>query len=591
VGYGNLRQWIEQLRKDKDLAVIETQVDPYLELPEIHRRVVREEGPALLFTNVKGTPFPVATNLFGTAERVNRAFGTKPEQMVKAMMGAAETLLPPTLSGMWKEKVLLLDLLKVGMKHEPQGEAPVLGVCSTADPLKALPRITSWQEAGGPYITLPLVYTESLTHPQKHNLGMHRIQILDDSTAGIHWQKYKGAGLYHQEAELRGEALPVSVFIGGPPALIAAASTPGPATRLPDLVFASLVLGGRLPMVKDPLGGHSIPAEAEFAIRGLVPPLGGSQPGSFTNNDKFNSPQSNAPVIHVQRMWHRKDAIYPATIAVTPREENYYLVDFLQHLLAPVQHLAMPSVHAFWTYSESGPDGLAAAVVDDGSTQDALGTAFRILGERQLSVSRLLLLTSEPAVFADFPKLLENVLERFNPSTDLHVFGSAVPKSPDPAERKPGPDSQAVIIGIGQAVRELPRTYTEGMLPGITDAIPYCGGCLTVSGASYEEDPELPVRLNAALRERASAWPLVIVVDHAAEAVRTQTSFLWTVFTRFNPADDIFAESEVKQHHISYKLPVIIDARIKTGYHQEQSPCSTTLDLVDRNWSSYFQQG
>lgn len=588
MGYGNLRQWIEQLRKDKDLAVIEAQVDPYLELPEIHRRVVREEGPALLFTNVKGTPFPVATNLFGTAQRVDRVFGTRPEQLVKALMGAAETLLPPTLSSLWKEKALILDLLKVGIRHVPQGEAPVLGVCHTADPLKELPRLTSWQEAVGPFITLPLVYSESLTNPQKHSLGMHKIQIMDDNTAGIHWQKHKGAGLYHQEAELQGEALPVSVFIGGPPALIAAASAPGPAW-LPDLVFASLVLGGRLPMVKDPLGGHSIPAEAEFALRGLVPPDGPSGAGVFADYDKCNFPQEPAPVMHVQRMWHRKDAIYPATIVHNPREENYYLMDYLQRLLLPVHHLAMPSVNAFWTYSEAGPDGLAAAVVQDSSPQDALGTAFRILGERQLSASRLLLLTSEPSTFADFPELLESVLERFNPATDLHVFGSSAGKRSDPAERKPGPDSQAVILGVGQAVRELPRNYTDGPLPGITEFIPYCGGCLTVSGASYEEDPELPVRLSTALREHDSAWPLVIVVDHAAETVRTQTSFLWTVFTRFNPADDIYAESEVRQHHIGYKLPIVIDARMKPGYPEEQPPCRQTLDLVDRNWTNYFK--
>ncbi|KWX89341.1 4-hydroxybenzoate decarboxylase, partial [Paenibacillus riograndensis] len=129
MGYGNLRQWIEQLRKDKDLAVIDAPVDPYLELAEIHRRVVREEGPALLFTNVKDTPFPVATNLFGTVRRANQAFGTRPEQLVKTLMGAMETLLPPTASGLWKEKRLLLDLLKVGTRNVPQGEAPVLGVC------------------------------------------------------------------------------------------------------------------------------------------------------------------------------------------------------------------------------------------------------------------------------------------------------------------------------------------------------------------------------------------------------------------------------------------------------------------------------
>ncbi|WP_372238265.1 UbiD family decarboxylase [Paenibacillus sp. FSL R7-0273] len=562
---------MEQLRKDKELAVVEVPVDPYLELPEIHRRVLREEGPALLFTNVKGTPFPVVTNLFGTFRRVDRAFGSRPEQLLKSVAGAAETLLPPSLPNMWKEKALVYNLLKTGIKHVPQGEAPVLGVCRTKAPLEELPRVTSWQEAGGPYITLPLVYTESLAKPQKHSLGLHRLRFIDHSTAEADWQRNQGAGLFQQEAAALGEALPVSAFMGGPPALIAAASA-SPGVRLPGLVLASLILGSKLPMVSDPLGGHLIPAEAEFALRGLVPPQ--------------SAPQQ-APVMHVQRIWHRKDAIYPASIAVTPQEDNFYLVNYLQQLLSPVHHLAMPSVDAFWTYSESGPGGLSAAAVQDNSPQEALAAAFRILGERQLCSSRLLLLTGGPAVFADLPATLEHVLERFNPAAGLHVFSCA---APDGNERKPGSTSQAVIMGVGPAIRELPRIYTEGQLPGITEAIPYCGGCLTVSGASYEEDPELPVRLSAALRAQQTAWPLVIVTDHAAEAVRTQSSFLWTVFTRFDPAGDIYAASELRQHHISYRLPVVIDARMKPGYEEEQTPCSSTLDLVDRSWSRYFQQ-
>ncbi|WP_342562855.1 UbiD family decarboxylase [Paenibacillus sp. FSL R7-0345] len=569
MGYANIRQWTEQLRKDKELAVIEALVDPYLELPEIHRRVVREEGPALLFTNVKGTPFPVVTNLFGTARRVDRAFGTRPEQLLKAVAGAADTLLPPSFPNLWKEKELVFNLLKTGIKHVPQGEAPVLGACRTNNPLSELPQVTSWQEAGGPYITLPLVYTESLADPRKHSLGMHRLKLTDDSTAVMDWNKHQGAGLFHQEAAAMGEALPVSVFMGGPPALLAAASA-SRTVWLPDLVLASLVLGNRLPMVKDPLGGHSIPAEAEFALRGLVPP---------------KSAPHQAPVMHIQRIWHRKDAVYPATIAVSPQEDNFYLVDYLQQLLSPVHQLAIPSVNAFWTYSESGPNGLAAAIVGDSSHQEVLGTAFRILSERQLSGSRLLLLTSEPAAFSDLPVLLENVLERFDPADGLYIFGSSARNG-----EEPGPGSQAVLMGTGRAIRKLPHTYTEGTLPGISEVIPYCGGCLAVSGASYEEDPELPVRLNAALRAQQTAWPLVIVTDKAADAVRTQSSFLWTIFTRFNPADDIYASSEIRQHRISYQLPIVIDARMKPGYEPEQIPCSSTLDLVDRNWKHYFQQ-
>lgn len=587
MGYGNLRQWIEQLRRDKDLAVIDAPVDPDLELAEIHRRVVSEEGPALLFTNVQGTPFPVATNLFGTVRRVNKAFGTRPEQLVKSLTAAMETMIPPSAAGLWREKGLLLDLIRAGARNIPQGEAPVLGICRSSNPLRELPRITSWPKDGGPFITLPLVYTESITNPKDHNLGLYRVQIHDDSTTGIHWQIHKGGGFHHRQAELLGETLPVSIFIGGPPALIAAAVAPV-SERIPELMLASLMLGGKLPMVQDPLGGHRIPSEAEFSIRGRVSPFERRPEGPYGSQSGYYSLQHDFPVMHVQRMWHRKDAIFPATITGKPRQEDYYLKNYLQRLLAPAYPLMMPSVKALWAYSESGSNALASAVIRESYPREGLASAFRILGEGQLSLTKFLLLTTEPVELTDFPKLLETVLERFNPASDLVIFANTSMDTLDYTGRKLNHGSKGVMMGTGNPVRELPRAYTEGLIPAITGAVPYCGGCLAVSGASYVEDPELPARLAASFKEKGTAWPLIVLVDDAAEAVRTQTSFLWTVFTRFNPADDIYAETHILRNAISYSLPIVIDARMKPGYPEELVPNEETVELVNRNWNRYF---
>ena len=587
MAYANLRQWIEQLRRDKDLAVIDTPVDPHLELAEIHRRMVREEGPALLFTNVRGTPFPVATNLFGSVRRVNKAFGTRPEQLVKSLTAAMEVLLPPSPAGLWREKKLLLELLRAGAKNIPQGEAPVLGVCSSTDPLKELPRITAWPKDGGAFLTLPLVYTENITNPNDHNLGMYRIQLYDDSTTGLHWQIHKGGGFHHSQAELLGETLPVSVFIGGPPALIAAAVAPVP-ERIPELLLASLMLGGKLPMVQDPLGGHRIPAEAEFSIRGRVSPHERRTEGPYGSQSGYYSLQHEFPVMHVQRMWHRKDAIYPATINGKPRQEDYYLKDYLQRLLSPVYPLLIPSVKALWSYSESGSHSLAAAVVRESYPRESIAAAFRILGEGQLSLTKCLLLTNVAVELTDFPKLLENVLERFNPQTDLVIIPHTSMDTLDYTGGRLNHGSKAVLIGTGNPVRQLPQDYTEGLLPSITAAIPYCGGCLAVSGASYEEDPELPERLVSHFAESGTAWPLVVLVDHARDAVSTQTRFLWTVFTRFNPADDIYSDARVQRGAIVHSLPIIIDARMKPGYPEELTPDEDMARQVERNWSRYF---
>ncbi len=584
--FASLRAYLEALRRDGDLAVIEAPVDPNLELAEIHRRVIQEEGPALLFTNVKGSPFPVVTNLFGTSRRVERAFGPRPEQLTARLARALDTLLPPRLPVLWREKDLLLNLFRVGTRVVSRQEAPVLQVARRDRPLAGLPAITSWPEDGGPFITLPLVYTVHPDHPSRHNLGMYRMQVFDDRTTGMHWQIHKGGGFHYHEAEKKGRPLPVSVFLGGPPALIAAAIAPVP-ENVPELLLASLIMGGKLPVADDPLGGHRIPAEAEFAIVGAVPPHERRPEGPFGDHYGYYSLTHDFPVFHVDHVWHRKDAIYPATVVGKPKQEDYYLAEFLVRLLSPFFPLVMPGIRSLWTYPETGVHPLAAAVVRESYAREALGTAFRILGEGQLSLTKFLILTDQPVDLGDFPRLLEAVLERFDPRKDLFVFDHTAHDTLDYTGPRLNHGSKAVLLGVGEPVRELPGAYEDGPLPGIRDAKPYCRGCLVVAGAPFRDDPQLGERLAAQLAERSSPWPLVVLVDDASVA-DGQTPFLWTVFTRFNPAGDIHAVREIGYHHIGYRLPIVIDARMKPGYPDEVIPREDTVRLVDRRWREYF---
>jgi len=580
-----LREYLEVLKRDNDLAVIEAPVDPYLELAEIHRRVIEQEGPALLFTNVKGSPFPVVTNLFGTDRRVDIAFGPRPEAIMKQIVGAVDRIMPPTPKAIWGERGLILDMMKVGMKEVPKGSAPILGALKRERPLAGLPAITSWQEDGGPFVTLPLVYTESMKSRKQHNLGMYRMQIFDDSTTGMHWQIHKGGGFHYYEAEQRGEALPVSVFLGGPPALIASAIAPLP-EHLPELLMASLILGGKLPVVSDPQGGHRMPAEAEFVISGKVPPHIRRPEGPFGDHFGYYSLVHDFPVFNVDHMWHRKDAIYPATIVGKPKQEDYYLGEFLQRLLAPAFPMVMPGVRELWAYAEAGVHALAAAIVRESYSREALSTAFSILGQGQLTLTKFLMLTDQPIELSKFDQLLETVLERFKPETDLFVFDETSHDTLDYTSGKLNHGSKAVMLGVGAPIRELPAAYDEGPIEEISNVQVYCKGCLVVSGATYENEPQLAERLLERLAERGTKWPLVILADDAGIAAG-QTSFLWTVFTRFNPADDIYARSEVRRHHFGYKLPIVIDARMKPGYPDELFPREDIVKLVDSRWSEY----
>lgn len=586
MSFSSLRPFLEMLRKEGDLAVIETPVDPVLEIAEIHRRVIDSEGPALLFTNVKGAAFPVVTNLFGTSRRVDQAFGPRPEQLVNRLIGAMDTLMPPSLPALWREKDMLLDLLKVGMKKVSQEAAPVLGVSKRERPLSGLPALTCWQEDGGPFITLPLVYTESPAHGKKHNLGMYRMQVYDDSTTGMHWQIHKGGGFHYHEAEQMNRALPVSVFLGGPPALIASAIAPAP-EGLPELLLTSLILGGKLPMAEDPLGGHRIPAEAEFAIKGSVPPHLRRPEGPFGDHFGYYSLTHDFPVFNVDHVWHRKDAIYPATIVGKPRQEDYYLGEFLQRLLSPAFPMVMPGIRSLWTYAETGFHALASAVVRESYAREALGTAFSILGQGQLSLTKFLMLTDRPVELEHFSELLTTVLERFDPLKDLFVFDHTSHDTLDYTGRRLNHGSKAVMLGVGDPIRELPREYAGGDLPGIADIRVFVPGCLVVRGDTFEREPELAERLAETLSARDDwQWPLVVLADDAGIAA-SERQFLWTVFTRFNPAHDMYAKTIASRHHIGYGLPIVIDARMKPGYPDELFPREDIVKLVDDRWREY----
>src|SRR5512132_183813 len=177
----SLRTFLDLLNRENEIVTIKAEVDPYLELAEIHRRVIGEGGPALLFTRVKGSRYPVVTNLFGTERRIDLAFGPKPETLVRELVHIAESILPPNVSELWKHRSVAGDFLKLGTRNTSR--APVTQVVDHPARLGQLPVLTTWQEDGGPFITLPLVYTEN-PFTKKHNLGIYRIQVYDSHTTG-----------------------------------------------------------------------------------------------------------------------------------------------------------------------------------------------------------------------------------------------------------------------------------------------------------------------------------------------------------------------------------------------------------------------
>jgi UbiD family decarboxylase len=583
--FKDLQTYIAALKSKGDLKVISAPVSADLELAEIHRRVIAEEGPALLFTNVVGSSFPVATNLFGTKARVDLAFGDAGKRFIENVAKFPETLLPPTFSRLWEQRSTLFQATKVGLKHIPFTSSAIGANRLSPPKLDALPVLKTWSEDGGPFFTLPLVYTED---PVSHipNLGMYRMQRHSDDATGMHMQIGKGGGFHLLRAKELNKPLPVNVFLGGPPAAIMGAIAPLP-ENVPELLLSSLMIGQRLPLTKLPDSPLPALAEAEFVLSGSVDANDILPEGPFGDHYGYYSLKHDYPVFRVRSLYHRKNAIYPATVVGKPRQEDFYIGDYLQELLSPLFPLVMPTVRDLWSYGETGYHSLAAAVVRDRYKREALVSGFRILGEGQLALTKFLLLVDRPQNLRDFRSVLQHVLERADFRTDLYLFSNLSMDTLDYAGPKINEGSKGLLVGVGEPIRELPQSFSGDLPSGISKTAVFCPGCLVVSGDSFATAPELKCRV---VEHPAFAnFPLIILADDANKTASNEANFLWSVFTRFEPAADIYAKKVTyHRYHPSFEYPIIIDTRMKPSYPDELECDPITKALVNRRWNEYF---
>ncbi len=582
--FPDLRAFLARLRRDGDLVEITAPVSARLEAAEIHRRVIAAGGPALLFRDVEGADFPLVTNLFGTPRRARLAFGERPFELIGRLVELSRELLPPTAARLWGARDVARDLWQVGLSGG--GRGPVTEVLERTPRLDRLPALTTWPEDGGPFLTLPLVLTE---HPDGHghNLGMYRMQVHGPATTGMHWQIGKGGGFHHAVAEGRGEALPVTVFLGGPPALILAAIAPLP-ENVPELLLASLVAGERLRLASGP-DGRRLVAGAEFALAGKVRPGVRAPEGPFGDHYGYYSLRHDYPLFEVDWVARRRDAIFPATVVGKPRQEDFFLGDLLQELLSPLFPLVMPGVLDLWSYGETGYHSLAAAVVRERFAREAMHSAFRILGEGQLALTKFLLVTDRAVDLRDFRATLEHVLARTRPETDLFVFANLSMDTLDYTGPEVNRGSKGVWLGLGDPLRELPREFRPPVDPprDARDVRPFCAGCLVIGAPRFADDREAAARFAA--HPAFADWPLLVITDEPARAAASPMNFLWTTFTRFEPAADLHAAStRVAANHLIRQAPIAIDARMKPGYPAELLCDPQTASTVTRRWNEYF---
>lgn len=356
MAYDSLRAFIQRLDRTGELRKIRREVDPYLEISAIADRAMKlpDGGPALLFEKVKDSKFPLAINLMGSRKRMSWALGVDDLEEVAAEIGALVKLpseMPPTLMG----KLQLLPKLGQLGAIAPKivgGSAPCQEVVKTGDAasLDDLPILTCWPDDGGPFITLPLVFTKDEASG-KRNVGMYRIQKYGPRETGMHWQRHKVGSRHFANFEAKGRDIPVAVVLGGDPAMTYAATAPLP-DEIDEMVFAGFLRKKLVEMVRCKTIDAEVPADADFVIEGYVPAGERRREGPFGDHTGYYSLADDYPVFKVTAITHRKDAVFPATIVGPPPMEDKYLGLATERLFLPLVKMVLPEVVDYYLPAE-----------------------------------------------------------------------------------------------------------------------------------------------------------------------------------------------------------------------------------------------
>lgn len=584
MGYRNLQETVVDLERTAQLKRIDVEVDPYLEVGAIQRRVYAAGGPALLFTKVKGCSFPMLGNLFGTLARARYLFrDTLPaiEQLVamKVDPGLAFRQLGTTL-GLGRHAWHLLP------KSVRNGS-----VLQHNTTLAQLPQLVSWPDDGGAFITLPQVYTESPNKSgwQGSNLGMYRVQISGgeyaSDEAGLHYQLHRGIGVHHTTALGKGQPLPVNVFVGGPPSLALAAVMPLP-EGMPELAFAGLLGGHRLPVVKTP-NGLLAPAEADFCLSGYIMPGETRPEGPFGDHLGYYSLAHDFPVMKVSQVFHRPGAIWPFTTVGRPPQEDTTFGDLIHEMTGAAIPDLVPGVQAIHAVDVAGVHPLLLAIgserylpyIENTGPQELLTQANALLGQGQLSLAKYLLIVNEndqPELdIHDIGAFLHSLLSRIDWRRDLHFQTCTTIDTLDYSGSALNAGSKVVMAASGPVRQRLPAELPGGLrLPtGFSKPQVAAPGLLVLQGEPWQgERGEASTDLAAFCRSYTqddviNDFPLIVIVDDAEFTARNLENLLWVTFTRSSPASDIEGiESFTHAKHWGCRGSLVVDARSK-GFH------------------------
>ncbi len=615
VNYKSISECINDLNKNGHLLKVQEQVDPYLEMAAIHRQVHRENGPAILFENIKNSNFQAVSNLFGTMDRIEYIFQNSlhPLQLFLNIWGdplssVRQPFIWPKLlkTGLYSlpkrirsglpEDICINDI-KAGMYSNWKEKIPVLeNECCIED----LPQIHSWPFDGGSFITLPQVCSlppVEKINILKSNVGMYRVQMsgndyVPNHEVGLHYQIHRGIGIHHTQAIEAGKELKVSIFIGGPPAHTISAMMPLP-ENMSELTFAGMLAARRFRYTI--IDNWVISADADFCILGTI----GAETkpeGPFGDHLGYHSLKHPFPFLKVKKIFHRKNAVWPFTVVGRPPQEDSMFGKFVHKLTGNILPTQVNGVHEVHAVDAAGVHSLLFAIGSERyvpyerrEPREILTQANALLGFNQVSLTKYLFICAKE----DNPKLsasnigsyFNHILERVDWKENLHFQTNTTMDTLDYTGNSLHKGSKLIVAVAGEKRNKLCVQVPEKLnLPvGFSNPKMILPGIMVITAPSYsltnqevcydskEEDHTQEIeffctemdKLNSGLFSRKGvAW--MILVDDSEFCSESLDNFLWVCFLRSNPSKDTYGiQSCYEEKHWGCKESLVTDARIK----------------------------
>jgi len=594
--YKSLRDCANDLEKNGHLKRIKIEIDANLEMGEIHRRVYDAKGPALLFENVKGSPFQAISNIYGTEERTDFIFRNTIGKTKKVIELKAD----PT--NFLKNPLRYLSAPFTAIKALPRKQrfSPPIKYGETT--IDKLPQLISWPMDGGGFVTLPQVMTlpPGSKNIMESNLGMYRIQLTGNEyetnkEVGLHYQIHRGIGVHHTMYNEGDEAFPASIFVGGLPSHAFAAIMPMP-EGLSELTFAGMLGGRRFRYLYE--DNNVLSADADFCITGVIRKNEKKPEGPFGDHLGYYSLQHDFPVMDVKKVYHRKDPLWHFTVVGRPPQEDSSFGYLIHKLVKPLTSQEFPGIKEIHAVDAAGVHPLLLAIGSerympfrDTKPEEVLTQANRIIGSGQTSLAKFLIISNHadnPALHChNISEFFTHVLERVDWKRDLHFYTKTTMDTLDYSGTDWNAGSKVVIAAVGEKRRSLATTFEGNLnLPaGFSKPVLVGPGIVAIQSPKFDQnilDKEIQEIGDALKNLDPDKYPLIVLTEDSAFLAATLNNFLWATFTRANPSHDIHGvQSFMENKHWGCGGSLIIDARIKPHHAPPLVKDQNVADKVD----------